>query len=122
MDEAKSSNEDPGWPEITYIATPAQHFPGHADGHWSGYTDLSLSCHKTVNLSHNQFYKEENQLEGKISIIGRDIDTASMGEFHLGLRRISNRQEAVDCTHWSMPGVTDLYAKEIMKSIVKVKV
>ena len=121
MEEAKSSNEDPGWPEITYIATPAQHFPGHADGHWSGYTETSLSCRKTVNLSHNQFYKEENQLEleGKISIIGREIDTSTMGEFHLGL---SNRQQVVDCTHWSMPGVTDLYAKEIMKSIAKVKV
>ena len=121
MEEAKSSNEDPGWPTITYIATPAQHFPGHEDGRWSGPTDLSLTCRHAVNLSHNQFYKEENQLEGKVPMIGREISTSIMGNFHLGLRRVSNRQMTVDCTHWSMPGVTDIYAKAIMKSIVKAR-
>ena len=80
MEEAKSSNEDPGWPTITYIATPAQHFPKYADGRWSGPTDLSLTCRHKVNLSQNQFYKEENQLEGKVPMIGREISTASMGE------------------------------------------
>ena len=88
----------------------------------TGQGPPTYPCHAVKqSIYHTINYKEENQLlelEGKISIIGREIDTASMGEFHLGL---SNRQQVVDCTHWSMPGVTDLYAKEIMKSIVKVK-
>ncbi|KAL7436569.1 hypothetical protein ACHAXM_007191 [Skeletonema potamos] len=121
MEEAKSANEDPGWPTITYIATPPQHFPGHADGRWAGGPiDLSLTCRHTVNLSHNQFYNEDNQLEGKVPMIGREIGASNMGQYHMGLRRVSNRQMTVDCTHWSMPGVTDIYAKVIMKSIGQV--
>lgn len=124
MAEAKSLNEVPGtgWPAFTYIATPAQHFPGSADGHWSGPTDLSLTCSHRVDISENQFYEEENQLEGKVSMIGREIGTSKMGDYHLGLRRVSNRQMTVDCTHWSMPGVPDLYAKEVMKSIDSVSI
>jgi len=121
MEEAKSSNEDPGWPIITYIASPPQHFPQHADGRWAGPTDQSLTCRHRANLSNNQFYKEDSQFEGKVPMIGRDIRVSQMGQFHMGLRPISNRYMAVDCTHWSMPGVTDIYAKVIMKSIGKHK-
>ena len=112
MEEAKSLNEDPGWPVFTYIASPPQHFPGPEDGHWAGSIDLSLTCRHEVNLSENQFYKEDNQLEGKVPIIGRELGTSSMGEFHIGLKRTF-----VDCTHWTMPGVPDLYAQDVMKSI-----
>lgn len=121
MEEAKSLNEDPGWPAFTYIATPAQHFPGHEDGHWSGRIDLSLTCSHKANLSKNQFYQEENQLKGKVPMIGREIGTSKMGQFHLGLRPVLKKHLTVDCTHWSMPGVPDLYAKEVMKTIVKVR-
>ena len=117
MEEAKSSNEDPGWPTITYIASPPQHFPGHADGRWAGPTNLSQACRHSVNLRNNQFYKEENQLEGKVPMIGREIMASAMGQYHMGLRKVSNTQMTVDCTHWSMPGVPDIYAKKIMKSI-----
>lgn len=114
MEEARALNEDPGWPVFTYIATPPQHFPGHEDGRWSGsIVDLTLTCRKEVNLSENQFHEEDKQLEGKVPMIGRDLGTSSMGEFHMGPRRTG----VLDCTHWSMPGVPDLYAQAIMKSI-----
>eukprot|EP00984_Skeletonema_dohrnii_P026036 scaffold15293_cov159-Skeletonema_dohrnii-CCMP3373.AAC.1 len=117
MEEARLSNEDhPGWPTIKYIASPPQHFPGSVDGHYARPVDLSKTCLQTVDLTNNRFYKEESRLEGKVSIIGREIEASKMGQFHMGLRPTLDGK-VVDCTHWTMPGVTDIYAKEIVNSI-----
>lgn len=118
IDMAKLSNEDPGWPTIKYVASPPQHFPGNEDGHWARPTDLSSTCVGKVELKNNQFYNEETHLESKVSLIGREIGSSTMGKFHMGLRPAGDGK-VVDCTHWTMPGVTDLYAKEILKSIVQ---
>ena len=138
MKEAKENGEDPGWPSIQYITTPFQHFANDG-GAWMRPKDsdqAGTSCQGSIDPKDNQYYQEEKkEVNQKMKLIGSTLGVEDLGETHMGYRMTLQRDTekkskkesmglhrkvkkmSLDCTHWSMPGTPDLFAKEIMKSI-----
>jgi len=108
MAEARTKGEDPGWPKISYFRSNQQHFGGDS-GVYKGAKGKSGGCAETADHSKNPFLKGELELyTGKVPMIGYDLDLGPHGRLHVGGR---------DCSHWTMPGVPDAYAKELLSGV-----
>ena len=114
MDHARNNGEDPGWPTIRIVASLPQHFPGPG----GAYSDSSVAdtdgCLISINPVESEFYQEETLhfVDNGIPLVGRDLGLEDLGMYHIGS---TNPEVKLDCTHWSLPGVPDLIAKEIME-------
>ena len=61
--------------------------------------------------------KDLEMLEGKLPILGKDMNLLELGHLHRGYL-----QGKVDCIHWAMPGVPDLFAKEVATTLASMHV
>jgi len=114
MDHARNNGEDPGWPTIRIVASLPQHFPGPG----GAYSDADVvdpdGCLLSINPVESEFYQQETLhfVENGIPLVGRDLGLEDLGMYHIGG---TNPEVKLDCTHWSLPGVPDLIAKEMME-------
>ena len=60
------------------------------------------------------------RLEGKLAILGKDMNLLPLGHLHRG--NLVGPRPVVDCSHWAMPGVPDLFAKEVATALTSMKV
>jgi len=118
MEEARSLGQDPGWPHITVVATLQQHFNSD-NGEYSGEAaDPSKydGCVDFVDPEKSTLVQEEREhFYGKVPMVGHDLGIEALGAYHVGKRL--DHIHALDCTHWSMPGVPDLVAKSVLEHI-----
>ena len=110
INKAKEKGEDPGWPTIYYFRSNHLHFKTE-NGLYSGNRGVLDGCSDNVpgDLA-PQFKEELDALENKMPMIGYGLKLDGMGRLHLGGQKN-------DCSHWSMPGVPDVYAKEIFAGV-----
>lgn len=109
MADAREKGEDPGWPQLYYFRTNELHFKTE-DGDFT--YEKEDGCADYVDGTLNKYVKTEvEMLEGKIPMVGYDLDLDNVGRLHMGGR---------DCAHWSMPGVADVYAREVMREVFQV--
>ena len=114
MKTARAQGEDPGWPRVVVVSTLHQHFPNHEGGTFSLTGDRS--CKSEIDPEADSYYQEEAEaFVGKFPVIGRDLGIERMGQFHIGW---DERNRKLDCSHWSLPGVPDLIAKDIVNDLV----
>ena len=114
MEHARRNGEDPGWPTILVVASLPQHFPERG-GEYSDAARVDPNgCLVSIRPEENQFYQQETLhfVQNGITLVGRDLGLEDLGMYHIGAL---NPEVRLDCTHWSMPGVPDLIAKEIME-------
>ena len=114
--QCMASSDDPSkWPRFVYVASMQQHFDPDEGGAWSEEWRDATECASSVNPTLWEYYKEETQLfAGYVPMIGRDLGMEDMGDFHLGRMNLQGKAGSLDCTHWSLPGVPDLIAKEML--------
>ena len=114
--QCMASSDDPSkWPRFVYVASMQQHFDPDEGGAWSEEWRDATECASSVNPTLWDYYKEETQLfAGYVPMIGRDLGMEDMGDFHLGRMNLQGKAGSLDCTHWSLPGVPDLIAKEML--------
>ena len=114
MDHARNNGEDPGWPTIRVVGTLPQHFP-EPGGEYSDAARVDRNgCLVSIRPEESEFYQQETLhfVQNGIALVGRDLGLEDLGMYHVGR---TNPDVKLDCTHWSMPGVPDLVAKEIME-------
>lgn len=106
MADAREKSEDPGWPQLYYFRTNQLHFKTENGNYIKG---IELGCDDYKDSMSNEFIRAEvDILRGKIPLVGYDFNLDYLGRLHMGGR---------DCAHWSMPGVADVYAREIMNGV-----
>ena len=114
MESARARGEDPGWPRVVVVSTLHQHFPNHEGGTFASTGEQS--CQSEINPAADAYYQEEAKVfVGRYPVIGRDLGIERMGQFHIGW---DERSRKLDCSHWTLPGVPDLIAKEIVNDLV----
>ena len=114
MEHARNNGEDPGWPTIRIVASLPQHFP-EPGGEYSGAAGADPDgCLLSINPEESEFYQQETLhfVQNGIPLVGRDLGLEDLGMYHIGG---TNPEVKLDCTHWSLPGVPDLIAKEMME-------
>lgn len=115
MEDARAKKEDPGWPQLFYVRSNQQHFPNPEGGVYDGSTPHSNVCLKTVDSSKNPYMKEDKTaFSGKLPMIGFNLDLDGVGNLHIG-------KNGHDCSHWTQPGVPDVYSKEIAIAMLTIK-
>ncbi|GFH51750.1 hypothetical protein CTEN210_08226 [Chaetoceros tenuissimus] len=106
MADAREKGEDPGWPQLYYFRTNQLHFKTK-DGGFASEKDFGCADYK--DSMSNEFIKAEvDMLRGKIPLVGYGLNLDHLGRLHMGGR---------DCAHWSMPGVPDVFGREIMNEV-----
>lgn len=108
MADARSKGEDPGWPRIHYFRSNQQHFASE-DGSYTAEVVKRTDCRVSVDGTKNPFLKEELEtLSGMLPMHGFDLNLGDAGRLHVTFK---------DCSHWTMPGVPDVYIKELLSGI-----
>jgi len=118
MEEARSLGQDPGWPHITVLSTLPQHFHTENGEYSSDGANPAIfdGCRESIDLEKFPPYLEEREIfYGKVPLVGHDLHLEHMGNYHVGKRL--DHVKAIDCTHWSMPGVPDFVAKSVLDHI-----
>lgn len=112
VEEAKENGEDPGWPTIKYLRTSPQHFNTHNGKHDGMYNKTLGRTPCNPSLDVDPHLVEELEVFGKdYKMVGHQLDVLDpWGITHIDKNR--------DCTHWIMPGVPDLYAREITMAVM----
>lgn len=106
MADAREKGEDPGWPQLYYFRTNQLHFKTK-DGGFASEKDFGCADYK--DSMSNEFIKAEvDMLRGKIPLVGYGLNLDHLGRLHMGGR---------DCAHWSMPGVPDVFGRDIMNEV-----
>jgi len=118
MDTARTNGDDLGWPQISYIISNQLHFNNLEEGGAHGISnDLYELCLEEVDRGNNPFLKQDKDIFGeKLVTAGFDLDLGKVGNFHIGRAKGPNLR--TDCAHWTTPGVPDVLAKEIARSIL----
>jgi len=111
MNEARGHGEGQNWPKIHYMRTSQQHFASE-DGTYSEESG-ELPCRSLEHGQDPYYVQDLKYLEGKLRILGDKIDFNQFSQHHVG--DMGNRQ---DCSHWALPGVPNLFVKEIMKALM----
>lgn len=107
MADAREKRKDPGWPQLYYFLTNQLHFKT-LDGGFS--SEKELGCADYKDSKSNELIKEEvDILSGKIPPVGYGLSLDHLGMLHIGGR---------DCAHWSMPGVPDVFGRDIMSEVI----
>jgi len=110
MKEARSRGEAPIWPKLRYMRTSPQHFKSES-GKWTAES-AGLLC--TEEDGEDPYFLEDLEtIEGKLPILGKNMDLKHLSHLHLGFT-----DDKIDCTHWAMPGVPNLFVKVIMKTLI----
>ena len=111
VEEAKENGEDPGWPTIKYLRTSPQHFNTNNGQHGGMYNKILGKTPCISSLDVDSHLVEELEVFGKdYKMVGHQLDVLDQwGNAH------NNKN---DCTHWIMPGVPDLYAREITMAVM----
>jgi len=122
VQEARTMAEDLQWPSLLYMKSSQQHFSS-VDGTYSQDSAM-LPCrakNEIANLTDTYFLEDIEKLEGKLPILGKDINLTQLGHLHLGFTKkgVELDQIKIDCTHWAMPGVPRLFVKEIAKTLLQ---
>lgn len=114
MEHARSNGEDPGWPAIWIVASLPQHSPEPGGEYSDAARVNSDGCLMSIRPEESDFYQQETLhfVQKGITLVGRDLGLEALGMYHIGG---ANPEVKLDCTHWSMPGVPDLIAKEMME-------
>lgn len=105
MDDAKAKGEDPGWPQIVYFRSNQRHQKAAE----VGFNDISPTSVCPIPREELFMSSEKEHFDGRIPMVGFDLDLASLGHLHMNNR---------DCGHWAMPGVTDVYAKNMAEQLL----
>jgi len=116
MREARSRNEAPIWPTIRYMRSSQQHFTSDA-GTWTLESGNSrcLTIDETKNMTDPYYLEDMQYLEGKLPILGGNVGLKHLPHLHAGVMPGGKK---VDCSHWAMPGVPNLFVKVIMRSLI----
>lgn len=117
MNQAKSYGDTSMWPQIMYFRTNQQHFKNVNDNPGGAFTPgaRESACLDVVKSEENPFFIQDMELfSGKLPLIGFHHDLSGKGKLHVG------QGDFIDCSHWTQPGVPDVYAKEIALSIFEV--
>jgi len=115
MEDAKAKKEDADWPQLFYVRSNQQHFPGHEGGLYDHSKPPSKVCSKTVDSSKNPHLEEDKTaFSGKLPMIGFNLDLDGVGNLHI-------QKDGHDCSHWTQPGVPDVYSKEIAIAMLTIK-
>ena len=118
MEEARSLGQDPGWPHITVLSTLPQHFNTESGEYTGEGADPGKYDGCRVSIDPEKYpplMEEREHFFGKVPMVGHDLNLEHMGNYHVGKRL--DHVKAIDCTHWSMPGVPDLVAKSVLDPI-----
>jgi len=109
MNEARVHGEGQNWPKIYYMRTSQQHWPSE-----DGTSNKEVGGLPCRSLKHGQdpyYVQDLKYLEGKVHILGDKIDFNQFSQYHIGAKKTR-----YDCSHWALPGVPNLFVKEIMKA------
>lgn len=119
MRKKRSTKSDhPSWPRIVYTTTHATHFStknGEYDGDWA--KDHRCSCNSGPVVS-ERVVSELRALNGLLPVVGTKNFPL---ELTLGLLhgdKKNMKRKSFDCLHWMMPGMPDLFIKELIEWIV----
>lgn len=122
IDDAKAQNKTLHWPRIVYLRSSPQHFwsPNGAylpkGGIINEASQNGEKCRDSIDKNaHARLQEDIEKFGHRIPILGAHLDVESMGSYHIASIKYLERN---DCTHWTMPGVPDLYSGEIARWII----
>mmetsp|Transcript_9247 Transcript_9247/g.13109 ORF Transcript_9247/g.13109 Transcript_9247/m.13109 type:complete len:456 (+) Transcript_9247:197-1564(+) len=104
VNEQKSGKVDNLWPKVYYVASTLQHFDTGKNGKYDA--KVKKPCLKSIESNPNLI--EEQKM----------FSDFLLNDFNSALNKGWAHFSEVDCTHYVMPGVPDLYALEIMKEMI----
>ena len=112
MNEARSRGEGQNWPMIRYMRTSQQHFASEN----SNYDKESSGspCREAENGQDPYYLEDLEYMEGKLPVLGKKINFKNLYHLHIG----EKANGKTDCSHWAMPGVPNMFAKVVMKSLI----
>jgi len=114
MKEARGRGEAPMWPKLRYMRSSQQHFSSET-GTWTRESS-SLPCATREDLKDPYYLEDLENIEGKLPILGKNINLKHVSHLHIG--STLNKKKVMDCTHWAMPGIPNLFVKVIMRALI----
>ena len=118
IDDAKAQNKTLDWPRIVYLRSSPQHFwttNGAFGGDFLNNTSQNGErCRESIDRN-DRLQEDIEKFEHRIPVLGTHLDVESMGSYHVASIKFLERN---DCSHWTMPGVPDLYSREIARWII----
>merc|ERR1719491_123408 len=117
---AKSEGKDPGWPQLSVFTSNHLHYQNVESPEDVHLNALSTKfCLEEVNSELNPFLKNDKTMFGDHPhTVGFDLDLSRTGNMHRGKMKFGEDNVVSDCSAWTMPGVPDVYAKELALSIL----
>jgi len=114
MQDAREQGFHVNWPQLYYVRGNVPHF-NSINGVYNA-AESHKPCSERVDAQANpQFIEDKKIFTGKLPLVGFDTDFSEVGSFHVGERGNSR----ADCSHWTMPGVPDVFARDIAKELLK---
>lgn len=112
MQDAREKGYHVNWPRLYYVRSNVQHFGG-ANGLYRGNITKHLPCSERVDAQANPFViQDKNLFTGKLPLVSFETDLSDLGHLHITGGK-------PDCSHWTMPGVPDVYARDVAKELLK---
>jgi len=120
---AKGEGEDPGWPQLSIFTSNHHHYQNvKTPAHFHTNAGSTQSCLEEVNTEMNPFLQGDKTFFGDHPHnAGFDLDLGRTGNMHLGKGNHNTDAYPSDCATWTMPGVPDVYAKELAVSILSLR-
>jgi len=106
VEEAKASGEDPGWPTIKYARSTPRHFKSE--------NGKEIRRGETCALSND----EDPQLVEELGVLGKDYKMVGSRLNVLSRWGNAHQYSGKDCVHFKMPGVPELYTREVANAIM----
>lgn len=124
MENARLVGEDPGWPQLSYFTSNHHHYQNvDAPETFHRSSGGTQFCLDEVDTETNQLLLDDKTKFGEhANTVGFDLDLGRSGNLHVGkgIHHSAGPNTTIisDCSSWTMPGVPDIFAKEIATSIL----